>query len=138
MFDDIMKLLSPSSYSSSSKSNKQTAKELSQRMTRRISAKKNRQIGEKSKEVFVNDIFGKYKAKYGQEEYLDYICNDIPILIGFYIDLDKTQDTEGMQLVNDINHYIAPNDKSNPHHIRKLLMAMPFLLLYTLMGFQTI
>jgi hypothetical protein len=137
MFDDIVKLFSPSS-SFSSKSNKHNAKELAQRMMRRISAHKNRQIGEKNKEVFVNDLFAKYKAKYGSAEYLDYVANDIPILIGFYIDLERTGDQEGMQLVNDINHYIAPNDNSNPHRIRKMLMAMPFLLLYTMMGFQTV
>jgi len=91
------------------------------------------------KKIAIQDIFTLYiviaSFMYEKDEYLSYISNDLLVLIGYKIDLDTKNDTEGIRLWNKINSKITLNKKPNKEKIIELLNEVPLYYLLSFLGY---
>jgi hypothetical protein len=91
------------------------------------------------RDKLITQIEEKYKeiAKVLGGPYLDYLHNDIPILIGYFIDLTEANDSDGMQLWQELDKLTSNADKKkapNAGKIRALLREVPLYYLLSLLG----
>jgi hypothetical protein len=77
------------------------------------------------RKIAIQDIFTLYieiaSFMYEKDEYLSYISNDLLVLIGYKIDLETKNDTEGITLWNKIKSKITLNKNPNKEKIMELL-----------------
>jgi hypothetical protein len=93
-----------------------------------------------NKQIVIQQIIEKYKkyCKHMNEpdEYLSYINNDLVKFIGYYIDLKKNNDKEGMKLWNEINQKMYKNKMINESKIYALLLNdVPLYFLLSFLGY---
>jgi hypothetical protein len=85
----------------------------------------------------INQIIKAYKkiAKRFDEpdEYLSYLNNDMTVLIGYAIDLDK----ERIKLTNDMDKKMNKHNILNQHKIEILLHDVPLSYLLSLLGYAS-
>jgi len=87
------------------------------------------------KNVLIDKIFKNYEkiAEFWGDkdsDYLSYISNDIPIFIGYKMELQEQKDTEGVKLWNMLSK------KPDKIHITKLLNDLPLYYLLALLGYS--
>ena len=68
--------------------------------------------------------------------YLEYIDNDIMLFIGYYIDLQNNNDTEGMGIWKYIYSQIPKTDNKtqDENNIKTLLKSLPLFYLLSFLG----
>lgn len=71
-----------------------------------------------------------------ESEYLDFIHNDLTILVGYLSDLEKKKDKEGIKLWNHINKESQDNNKISLKKITKILYDVPLFFLMSLLGYS--
>ena len=71
------------------------------------------------------------------DEYLSYINNDLLLFIGYYVDLEKNKDIEGMKLWNKINKKTYEHKNINEQKIEKLLQDAPLYFLLSFLGYAS-
>jgi hypothetical protein len=84
--------------------------------------------------IAINQIFEKYKKSSGAE-YLNNINNDVVKFIGYYVDLNKDKDKEGMRLWNTINQHTFDNGVVTEQKVVVLLNEVPLYYLLSLLGY---
>ena len=90
------------------------------------------------RKLAIQDIFTLYSEiadfMYEKDEYLSYIDNDLVKFIGYKIDLEKTNDNEGIRLWNKISNKITLNKTPNKEKIIELLNSVPLYYLLSFLG----
>lgn len=86
------------------------------------------------KDKVIEEIFKLYKNI--DSNYLDAINNDIVVFIGYFIDLKKNNDKEGLNLWLELESYmpIINNKKKDEKNIKKLLNSIPLFYLLSFLG----
>ena len=91
------------------------------------------------RKLAIQDIFTLYSEiasfMYEKDEYLSYISNDLLVLIGYKIDLEKKNDNEGIRLCNKIKSKITLNKNPNKEKIIELLNEVPLYYLLSFLGY---
>ena len=82
----------------------------------------------------IEEIFKLYKNI--DSNYLDAINNDIVVFIGYFIDLKKNNDKEGMNLWLELESRMPKlnNKKKDEKNIKKLLNSIPLFYLLSFLG----
>ena len=78
----------------------------------------------------VADFFGE------KDDYLSYVVNDIPKLIGYKIDLEKVNDKEGIRLHNKLYNSTVKNKVPKKDRITKTLSELPLYYLLAILGYS--
>ena len=87
------------------------------------------------REDIIKQIFYLYKKKDGDEEYLDWIDNDLTIFIGYYADLANKKDKKGAKLFKKMEKAThASNAKQHLRNIKKLMADLPLYYLLSFLG----
>lgn len=88
-----------------------------------------------NRDKIINQIFKVYEDMF-MSDYLEYIDNDIMLFIGYYIDLQNNNDTEGMKLWKYIYAQIPPTDNKiqDENNIKTLLKSLPLFYLLSFLG----
>lgn len=90
--------------------------------------------------VVIDKIFKSYEKVaefFGEkDDYLSYIANDIPVFIGYKIDLQKFRDRRGVRLFNILTDSTKQNKEVNKDKIIDLLNAVPLYYLLALLGYS--
>jgi hypothetical protein len=86
--------------------------------------------------LVIQQIFDKYK-KFGNTEYLDYVNNDLIGFIGYYVDLEKTKDKEGMRLWRELDKRMFENKDVNEKKVVLLLNDVPLYFLLSFLGYAS-
>lgn len=86
--------------------------------------------------VVIQQIFDKYK-KFSNTEYLNYINNDLIGFIGYYVDLEKAKDKEGMRLWRELDKQMLKNKDVNEEKVVVLLNDVPLYFLLSFLGFAS-
>ena len=83
----------------------------------------------------IDHIFNVYK-EISPTGYLDTINNDIIIFIGYFIDLKKSNNINGINLWNELDEQmpITNNKKKDAKNIRELLFSLPLFYLLSFLG----
>ena len=84
--------------------------------------------------IAIDQIFEKYKKSSGAE-YLNNINNDVVKFIGYYVDLKKDKDKEGMRLWNTIDQHTFDNGVVTEQKVVVLLNEVPLYYLLSLLGY---
>jgi len=92
--------------------------------------------------IVIQQLINKYKritAFFGEpeSEYLGYINNDILILIGYKIDLEKAHDNEGLQVWKRLNKRMYVDKKLNEAKTIELLKELPLYFLMSFLGYAS-
>ena len=91
------------------------------------------------RKIVIQDIFTLYSEiasfMYEKDEYLSYINNDLLVLIGYKIDLEKKNDIEGIRLWNKISSKITLNKNPNKEKITEFLNEVPLYYLLSFLGY---
>lgn len=86
--------------------------------------------------LVIQQILDKYK-KFGNTEYLDYVNNDLIGFIGYYVDLEKAKDKEGMRLWRELDKRMLENKDVNEQKVVLLLNDVPLYFLLSFLGFAS-
>jgi len=88
-----------------------------------------------NRDEIINQIFQVYNDMF-KDDYLDYIDNDIMLFIGYYIDLQNNNDTEGMGIWKYIYSQIPKTDNKtqDENNIKTLLKSLPLFYLLSFLG----
>jgi hypothetical protein len=86
--------------------------------------------------VVIQQIFDKYK-KFSNTEYLNFINNDLIGFIGYYVDLEKAKDKEGMRLWRELDKQMLKNKDVNEEKVVVLLNDVPLYFLLSFLGFAS-
>ena len=94
------------------------------------------------RKIVIAQIMEKYKViaarSFEPEQYLDYIDNDLVVLIGYRIELEKNNDMEGVNLWDEISNRISDsNNELKKQKIEALLLSVPLYYLLTFLGYAT-
>ena len=83
----------------------------------------------------IDQIFNVYK-EISPTDYLDTINNDIIIFIGYFIDLKKSNNINGINLWTEIYEQmpLTKNKKKDAKNIRELLFSLPLFYLLSFLG----
>ena len=83
----------------------------------------------------IDQIFNVYK-EISPTDYLDAINNDIITFIGYYIDLKKSNNINGINLWNELDERmpLTKNKKKDTKNIRELLVSLPLFYLLSFLG----
>ena len=83
----------------------------------------------------IDQIFNVYK-EISPTDYLDTINNDIIIFIGYFIDLKKSNNINGINLWTEIDEQmpLTKNKKKDTKNIRELLVSLPLFYLLSFLG----
>ena len=84
--------------------------------------------------IAIDQIFEKYKKSSGAE-YLNNINNDVVKFIGYYVNLKKDKDKEGMRLWNTIDQHSFDNGVVTEQKVVVLLNEVPLYYLLSLLGY---
>jgi len=91
------------------------------------------------RKLVIEDIFKLYKEiaefMYEKDNYLSYIDNDLVKFIGYKIDLEKTNDAEGISLWNEISSEVLIDKKVDEIKIIELLNEVPLYYLLSFLGY---
>jgi hypothetical protein len=92
--------------------------------------------------IVIQQIIDKYKritAFFGEpeSEYLGYINNDLVVLIGYKIDLEKAHDHEGLQVWRRLNKRMYVDGKLNEAKTNELLKELPLYFLMSFLGYAS-
>jgi len=88
-----------------------------------------------NRDEIINQIFKVYNDMF-KDDYLEYIDNDIMLFIGYYIDLQNNNDTEGMGIWKYIYSQIPKTDNKtqDENNIKTLLKSLPLFYLLSFLG----
>lgn len=86
--------------------------------------------------LVIQQILDKYK-KFSSTEYLNYINNDLIGFIGYYVDLEKAKDKEGMRLWRELDKRMLENKDVNEQKVVLLLNDVPLYFLLSFLGFAS-
>ena len=86
--------------------------------------------------LVIQQIFDKYK-KFDNTEYLNMINNDLIGFIGYYVDLEKAKDKEGMRLWRELDKRMLENKDVNEQKVVLLLNDVPLYFLLSFLGFAS-
>jgi len=88
-----------------------------------------------NRDEIINQIFKVYCDMF-KDDYLEYIDNDIMLFIGYYIDLQNNNDTEGMDIWKYIYSQIPETDNKtqDENNIKTLLKSLPLFYLLSFLG----
>ena len=86
--------------------------------------------------IAIDQLFEKYK-KVGGSEYLNNINNDVVKFIGYYVDLKKNKDKEGMRLWNTIDQHSFDNGVVTEEKMVVLLNEVPLYFLLSFLGYSS-
>lgn len=88
-----------------------------------------------NRDEIIHQIFQVYNDMF-KDDYLDYIDNDIMLFIGYYIDLQNNNDTEGMGIWKYIYSQIPKTDNKtqDENNIKTLLKSLPLFYLLSFLG----
>jgi hypothetical protein len=92
------------------------------------------------RKIIIQQIIDKYKEIFKiiePGEYLNWINNDLGMLIGFKIDMEKNKDIEGIKLSDTLNKAMFKNKKVNQKKIELLLESVPLYFLLSFLGYAT-
>lgn len=84
--------------------------------------------------AIINQIFETYK-RIDEPEYLNNINNDLVKFIGYYDDLKKTKDKEGMRLWNEIDKHMFEKEVVTEQKVVILLNELPLYFLLSFLGY---
>ena len=84
--------------------------------------------------AIINQIFETYK-KIDEPEYLNNINNDLVKFIGYYDDLKKAKDKEGMRLWNEIDKHMFEKEVVTEQKVVVLLNDVPLYFLLSFLGY---
>ena len=92
--------------------------------------------------IVIQQLINKYKritAFFGEpeKEYLGHINNDLLVLIGYKVDLEKARDNEGVQLWNGLDKRMFVHKKLNEAKTIELLKEMPLYFLMSFLGYAS-
>ena len=91
------------------------------------------------RKLAIQDIFTLYSEiadfMYEKDEYLSYIDNDLVKFIGYKIDLEKKNDSEGIRLWNRIISKVTLNKNPNKEKITEFLNEVPLYYLLSFLGY---
>ncbi len=82
----------------------------------------------------IDQLFETYK-KIDEAEYLNNINNDLVKFIGYYDDLKKNKDKEGMLLWNEIDKHMFDNGVVTEQKVVVLLNDVPLYFLLSFLGY---
>jgi len=87
------------------------------------------------RKTIIDSIFSIYK-KMDNKTYLESLNNDILIFIGYFIDLKKNNDKEGMKLWTYLDSQMPSNQtpKNDEKNIKNVLNSFPLFYLLSLLG----
>jgi hypothetical protein len=86
--------------------------------------------------LVIQQILDKYK-RFSNTEYLNYINNDLIGFIGYYVDLEKAKDKEGMRLWRELDKRMLENKDVNEQKVVLLLNEVPLYFLLSFLGFAS-
>lgn len=84
----------------------------------------------------IQQILEKYK-KFDGTEYLNMINNDLIGFIGYYSDLEKEKDKEGMRLWRELDKKMLENKDVKEEKVVGLLNEVPLYFLLSFLGFAS-
>ena len=84
----------------------------------------------------IQQIFDKYK-KMDNTEYLNMINNDLIKFIGYYVDLEKAKDREGMRLWRELDKRMFEKKEVNEKKVEQLLQDVPLYFLLSFLGYAS-
>uniref|UniRef100_A0A6C0HZN5 Uncharacterized protein n=1 Tax=viral metagenome TaxID=1070528 RepID=A0A6C0HZN5_9ZZZZ len=91
------------------------------------------------RKLAIEDIFTLYSEiaefMYEKDEYLSYINNDLLVFIGYKMNLEKINDSEGVKLWNIIDSKMFTNKKLDKIKIIELLNQVPLYYLLSFLGY---
>ena len=92
--------------------------------------------------IVIQQLINKYKritAFFGEpeSEYLGYINNDLVVLIGYKIELEKAHDHEGLQVWKRLNRRMYVDEKLNEAKTNELLKELPLYFLMSFLGYAS-
>ena len=70
-------------------------------------------------------------------EYLNMINNDLIKFIGYYVDLEKAKDREGMQLWRELDKRMFEKKEVNEKKVEQLLQEVPLYFLLSFLGYAS-
>ena len=88
-----------------------------------------------NKKELIKELIRIYKEKWGKDEYVDWLHNDLLMLVGFKTDLEKSKDTTGVKLWNSIDKKVGGKSSTLPR-IKKILEELPTYALTSLIGYH--
>ena len=71
-----------------------------------------------------------------EQNYLDYIDNDVVKFIGYRVDLKKNKDKSGVKLFDNISKLLQTNDKITENNVINLLENIPLYYLMSFLGYS--
>jgi hypothetical protein len=83
-------------------------------------------------------VIARYKEVY-KEEWLDWMSNDLLMIIGFKIVISKDgvkSDPDGLSMWNEIDKYMKINKKVNEKKVIGILHELPNVVILSLLGYQ--
>lgn len=87
------------------------------------------------RDLIIEQIFKIYKQLYSREdEYLDWLNNDIVKFIGYKMDLESKKDVEGVQIWDDISNTMMQNKRVSLRNTILLLKNIPLYFLLSFLG----
>jgi len=86
------------------------------------------------RKVAIQQIMETYK-KIDAPEYLNNINNDLVKFIGYYDDLKKTKDKEGMRLWNELDKGMFENEVVTEERVQQILQEVPLYILLSFLGY---
>lgn len=92
--------------------------------------------------IVIHQLIDKYKritVFFGEpeSEYLAYLNNDLLVMIGYKVDLEKAKDKEGVQVWNRLDKRMYVNKKLNKAKTIDLLKEIPLYFLLSLLGYAS-
>jgi hypothetical protein len=90
------------------------------------------------KDKLIDLVLTRYKEVY-KEEWLDWLSNDLLMLIGFKIVISTDgvkNDTEGLTIWNELDKYINPKKRTNEKRVVSILSELPNIVVLSLLGYQ--
>ena len=87
------------------------------------------------RDVLIQNVIKTYEKKWGFEEYKGWLQNDILMLIGVRVDLERNNDNEGLELWNDMNEILGGKEASL-NKITFILEKLPMYALLSLFGYN--
>ena len=92
--------------------------------------------------IVVQQLIDKYKRittffAEPESEYLSYLNNDLLVMIGYKVDLEKAKDKEGVQVWNRLDKRMYVNKKLNEAKTVELLKEMPLYFLMSFLGYAS-
>ena len=87
------------------------------------------------KQELIQELVRIYQEKWGEDEYIGWLHNDLLMLVGFRIALEKSQDKTGLELWNSIDKRVGGKN-SSLQTIEDVLRELPTYALLTMIGYH--